>query len=246
VQALGTLAVVSTDANAGPGPDPERRSSVDVGDAELVGQQLAVYRALVEQSTELAGLYLGACVVLMVPANPERLQQAAHSVRELINNLHTISNLPVPAEGGRLGDKFDHMTQRWEKAKRNSAAFGEDGWSGCIDDAARRGFVAVDEAIEWQRENRPKWKERHRSTLRGLDVSARPLPGFVEDHFVEIWHDLRGYFVDVCHHDRETTETEFASMIEQLEKMILDRLKPRTFRDQAKLDTLIAEAEGGA
>jgi hypothetical protein len=147
-----------------------------------------VYRALAEQSGQLAGWYVGACAVLMVSANPERLVQAAHSVRELMNNLHTISNVPVQVKGGRLGDKFDAMTEKWEKAKRNSAAFGEDGWSGEIDDVARRGFAAVDEAIAWQKENRPKRKELHRSTLRGLDVSARPLPGFIEDRFVHTPH----------------------------------------------------------
>jgi hypothetical protein len=144
------------------------RPTIDAGGAQLVGQQLAVYRAIAEQSAQLAGWYLGACAVLMVPVNPERLMQAAHSVRELMNNLHTISNVPVQVKGGRLGDKFDAMTMKWEKAKRNSAAFGDDGWSGDIDDAARRGFEAVDDAIEWQKENRPKWKEQHRSTLRGL------------------------------------------------------------------------------
>jgi hypothetical protein len=237
---------VNTDTNATAESSPSPRAMVDAGGAQLVGQQIAVYRALSEQSTELAGWYLGGCVALLVPANPERLVHAAHSLRELMNNLHTISNVPVEAQGGRLGDKFTAMTEKWEKAKRNSEAFGDDGWSGTIDDAARRGFEAVDEAITWQTENRPKWKEQHRSTLRGLDVSGRALPGFIEDHFVEMWHELRGYFVDVGHHGIETTEEDFLAALEQLEKFILDRLKPRTFTEQATLDALIAEAERGA
>jgi hypothetical protein len=86
------------------GADP--RPTVDASGAHLVGQQLAVYRALAEQSGELAGWYLGACAVLMVPANPERLVQAGHSIRELMNNLHTISlgrrrpSSPRPREAG--------------------------------------------------------------------------------------------------------------------------------------------------
>jgi hypothetical protein len=237
---------MSADPNAATEASLSRRPTVDAGGAQLVGQQIAVYRALSEQSTRLAGWYLGGCAALLVPANPERFVHAAHSLRELMNNLHTISTLPVEAQGGRLGDKFDAMTEKWERAKRNSGAFGDDGWSGTIDDAARRGFEAVDEAISWQKQNRPKWKEQHRSTLRGLDVSGRPLPGFIEDHFVEMWHELRGYFVDVCHHRIATTEEDFLAALEQLEKFILDRLKPRTFTEQATLDALIAEAERGA
>jgi hypothetical protein len=218
---------------------------IDLGGVELVGQQLALYRALAERSKDLAGWYLGARLVLMAPANPERLVQAAHSIRELMNNLNTISNVPVQTKDGRLGDKFAAMTGRWEKAKRASVCFGEDGWRGEIDDAARRGFDAVDDAIAWQKANRPKRKEQHRSTLRGLDASQRPLPMFIEDRFIELWDGMRDYFVEVCHHRRATTEEEFHATLEQLETFVLDRLKPRTFTEQTTLDALIAEAEGG-
>ena len=77
--------------------------------------------------------------------------QAAHSIRELMNNLHAISSTPVKEEGGRLGDAFRTMAEKWEKAKRNSQCFDEHGWHGEIDGAATRGFEAVDEAIAWQK-----------------------------------------------------------------------------------------------
>jgi hypothetical protein len=234
----------SSDSTVGNG-SAKPRPTVDLGSVELVGQQLALYRALAEHSRELAGRYLGASVVLMAPANPEQFAQAAHSVRELMNNLHTISNVPVQAKGGRLGDKFAAMTERWESAKRNSDCFDEEGWHGEIDDAARRGFEAVDDAIAWQEKNRPKRKEQHRSTLRGLDAAQRPLPAFIENGFIELWDGMRDYFVDVCHHRRETTEEEFLGTLEQLERFVLDRLKPRTFAEQTTIDALIAEAESG-
>jgi hypothetical protein len=164
----------------------------------------------------------------------------------MMNALHTISNVPVHAEGGRLGDAFHVMSEKWVKAKRNSACCGDDGWQGEIDGAARRGFEAVDEAIAWHKDNRPEQKEQHRSTLRGIDVSDRPLPTWIEDRVVELWDEMRNYFVKVCHHGRETTEEEFLGTLEQLERLVLDRLKPRTFPEHATLDALIAEAERGA
>lgn len=221
-------------------------SASDLGVVQLAGQQLAFYRALAERDAALAAWYLGARVVLMTPANPERLVHAAHSVRELMDNLHKISNVPVQAKvGGGLGDAFAVMTDKWEKAKRTSRAYGVDGWSGEIDAPAQRGFAAVDAAIAWQKENRPKRKEQHRTTLRGIDVSPRALPAFIEDRLIELWDDMRDYFVYVCHHGRETSEEDFLATLDQLEKFVLDRLNPRTFSEQATIDLLIAEAERG-
>jgi hypothetical protein len=45
------------------------------------------------------------------------------------------------------------MRAKWEEAKRQSSCHTAGVWSGEIDEAARRGIVAVDEAIEWQRKN---------------------------------------------------------------------------------------------
>jgi hypothetical protein len=214
-----------------------------VGDeplVELEGQQ----RAIAEQDETLASWYYGARVALATRGNPEDLVHAAHSIRELMNNLHTVAEVPAKREEGRLGDKFDAMAGKWEKGKRNSKCFGDEGWTGEIDDAARRAFAAVDDAIEWQQENRPRWKETHRSTIRGLDVSQRALPSWIEDKFVELWDQLRTYFIDVCHHRLATDADEFASALDTFERFVLDRLKPRTFAEQQTLDDLIREAEG--
>ena len=147
--------------------------SAETADAlSLVGQQLAFYRALAEQDERVAGWYLGARITLLNIENPERLQQAAHSLRELIDKLDPVLGLPAQAEVGRLGDTFDAMRTKWEEAKRKSTCHTDAGWSGEIDEAARRGFGAVDEAIEWQRRNRPRRKETYRATIRALDVSV--------------------------------------------------------------------------
>jgi hypothetical protein len=212
----------------------------------LVGQQLECYRALAEQDGRVARWYLAARITLFNMKNPERLEQAGHSLRELMDKLHPILGLPAEAEGGGLGDRFAAMTVKWEKAKRRSKCYTDGVWSGEIDEAARRGFAAVDEAIEWQRKNRPKRKETYRATIRALDVSGRPLPSWIEDAHVKTWNDLRDYFVKVCHHDRETDETEFSAALHTLEVFVLDRLKPRTYAEQATLEQLIAEAERGA
>jgi hypothetical protein len=211
----------------------------------LVGQQLGFYQALAEQDGRAATWYLGARMTLSTTNNPERLQQAAHSLRELMDKLLPVLGLPAEAEGGRLGDRFADMTARWETAKEQSRCHSDGIWSGEIDEAARRGFIAVDEAIVWQRQNRPRRRETYRATIRALDVSRRPPPSWIEDTHVQLWNDLRDYFVRVCHHDRETDEDEFKGALDTLESFVLERLKPRTYAEQVTLDQLIAEAERG-
>ncbi len=214
-----------------------------VDEGGLSGQQLRFFQALAEQDGRVARWYMGARITLSNRKNPERLQQAAHSLRELMDKLLPILGFPAKSEGGNLGDRFYAMTARWEKAKQRSKCYTEGVWTGEIDDAARRGFTAVDEAIEWHRQNRPKRKEAYRVTIRALDVSRRPLPSWIEDTHVLLWEKLRDYFVKVCHHDRETDDDEFSAALQELESFVLERLKPRTYAEQATLDQLIAEAE---
>ena len=132
------------------------------------------------------------------------------------------------------------------KGEKIGGAYVEGTWSGEIDDPARLGFDAIDAAIEWRRVNRPKREETSRATIRALDISKRALPTWIEDTHVKAWNDLRDYFVRVCHHGRETDIAEFEAAVYEFERFVLDRMKPRTYREHVSLEQLIAEAESGA
>jgi hypothetical protein len=218
----------------------------DPRQAHLRGQQRAFFLAIAEYDGELANWYLGACMAFAAPTNPEHLVHAAHSIRELMSNLHKIAGIPVKADAGRLNDKFDEMKTKWKRGKRNSTAFSEEeGWHGEFDRHAQRACEAVDDAIAWDAANRVAWKERHLETIRVLDVSGRPLPAWIEKDFVTQWDTLRTYFIRVAHRD-PTTREDFEAALGTLERFVLERLKPRTYSDQATLDSLIREAEGRA
>lgn len=60
--------------------DKPTPSAETADEFSLVGQQLAFYRALAGQDERVAGWYLGARITLLNIENPERLQQAAHSL----------------------------------------------------------------------------------------------------------------------------------------------------------------------
>lgn len=212
----------------------------------LAGQQLALYRTLASRSPQLAARYLGARIALANSTNPERLAQAAHSIRELIDDLHTISDLPAtvdPGSGKKLGDAFQEMQTKWERGKKQSKSHADGEWKGEIDEPAKLAFRAVEAAIEFRREERPLRKETYRLAIRSIDVSERTLPGFIEEQFIELWDKWRGHFINVCHHDVEPTVEEFHAVLDEFERFVLERLNPRTYEDQATLDEIIAEAE---
>ena len=75
-----------------------------------------------------------------------------------------------------------------------------------------------------------------------LDVAGRPLPSWIEKDFVTQWATLRDYFIRVAKRGA-TTREEFEAALDTLERFVLERLKPRTYAEQATLDALIKEAE---
>jgi hypothetical protein len=209
---------------------------------ELEGQQLAIYRAIAEQDETLASWYYGARVALATRGNPEDLVHAAHSISELMNSLHTVAEIPAKREEGRLGDKFDAMAAKWEKGKQTPSASATGDGRGRL--TMQLGVLSQPLTMQLNGSGRTgtRWKETYRSTIRGLDVSQRALPSWIEEKFVELWDQLRTYFIDVCHHRLATDADEFAGALDTFERFVLDRLKPRTFAEQQTLDDLIREA----
>jgi hypothetical protein len=233
------------------GAEEERRTpaatgSGAVGQPELTAQQLTFYRAIADRDSDLAGWYLGALAALANRSNSERLVQAAHSVRELMEKLHRIVDTPVKADSANsLGSVFRVMSDAWIRAKDRSRCFDEQiGWSGEIDNPARAGFEAVEDAIRWKRDNRPPQRDYAEAMTRALDVAVRPLPESVEDPFVSAWVKLSNQFVAWAHHKTIESEEEFLGALYRLERLIIDKLRPETFTDMKTIEALVKEAEG--
>jgi hypothetical protein len=76
---------------------------------QMTGPQQLVHRSLTEKATEIAALYECALRVLRDDANPGRLLLAAHSIREMMNGLPSVLNLPILAEQGRGSDQVSAL-----------------------------------------------------------------------------------------------------------------------------------------
>src|SRR4051794_24588394 len=79
---------------------------------QMSGQQRGLYDALGEIHQNLADMYLGALTTIS-SNNPDRLAQAAHSLRELIEKLPMYIGMPF--RSANLGEKVQNLTQQWKK-----------------------------------------------------------------------------------------------------------------------------------
>lgn len=212
----------------------------------LADQQLELHRVLFERSEKAAEWYRGALIALANGGNPERFVHAAHSIRELMEKLHVLIDVPAQTDKTTLKGKFKALADIWDKARASSSCNNNGAWSGPIDHHLRRGLVAVDRMIEWFRANRPSFRDVSLAVFRELDVSKRPLPSSLEARHFKEWSDLNDFFQSVSHHRHETDDAEFSARLYAFERFVLDMARPRTSEEQTLLDQLIAEAEGGS
>lgn len=229
-------------ADVGEGSDARPREPALV----LTGPQKALFDSLSEKSPELARMYLGAVVAVRNAANPERFAQAAHSMRELMQKVPEYYEVQTKAYRERLSDQISALQGKWEKLLRGTDCCRNSEWSGQIDNPLAKFLKSVREFFEWFVRHRPRRKDVIKSTLRAIDGSGRPLPPPLESLNVEKWEIIRDYFIGVCHHDGDAEEGEYGQYLGELERFLLDLVRPRTFDDFSEIDRLITEAEGDA
>jgi hypothetical protein len=205
------------------------------------GSHRTLYEALRTMSPKLGSLYLGALITHANEGNPDRLPQAAHSLRELMNAMPKALGVEVKALDERLGDRLDSFRGSWTPLHARGQA--DDPWNGQIDRPIRRFLTRSGRFFSWYDDHRPRRRAEFGDTLNRLTPSTRVLPAELQATNIAVWESMRDYFIAVCHH-RETTDAEtFDRRLDQLKSFLLDRMRPRTFDDFDAMDAVIAEGE---
>jgi hypothetical protein len=204
-----------------------------------------VIDALARVNSEVAEWYRGAVIVLAGDGNPERFQQAAHSLREVMNAVGRLAGLPQATEE-RLGDRFAQMVKAWERGQRLSTCYADGVWRGEIDEPARSALVAVEQVIAWNVESRRTRRDVFLDAARKLDGSDRRLPEVAETAMWREWDRLKSYFNGVSKHSKKTTEEEFTVRVADLERFILQLVRRDVYAEQKEIAALVEEAERGA
>lgn len=210
----------------------------------LDAQQIACYKALQEKAPNIAGIYIGALIVMRQEDNPDKLSQASHSIREMMEKLPEVLDVPITAMNEGLKDKVQAQQTNWQETVEKTNCYKGKQWEGEIDAKLQKFLKGLGEFFNWFTEHQPRRRAEVREVLRSLDNSRILLPVPLEEENVRIWLKIRDYFVLICHHRHSTTVEEFNQWLSALERFLLDRLLPRTFDDIETIDKIIAEGEG--
>lgn len=212
---------------------PPTRSLPIGTDNILSAEQVALFGVLNDQSPELAKMFVGAVAARAAITNPDHLSQACHSMRELIDNLPKYFDIPIDPPG-RLGDLVSSLAAKWARQPRVRQS---------DDSPLTPAFVrALEEFFRKAAENKPRWRDAARTTLRHLGAAARPLPSPIEDLRADEWLVIRDFFVIGTHHGSCTGE-DFDAYLGALQERMLGLAKPRTFDYQREIDALVREGE---
>ena len=202
----------------------------------LTQRQLSVLRALEEVEDlqyRISLYYLGALSALDNPYNPDRIAQAAHSLRELLDKLPRIvlrSDLPKTYD---IHGKRREITARLARDRERYP----EGWVGEID----KDLAATIDDVSTLLANleQPTRRANIRAVLERLDplsdrfetqVSARRL-GRVSG----LQKEVEGF----AHHGGGDDEADFRNCIYQLEEVILHVLAPTTAENQEEILSIL-------
>jgi hypothetical protein len=195
-----------------------------------------VYERLVDRdvSRALAGMYRGALIVFQDAENPERIPQAAHSVRELMEKL-AYSGFSDKAEN--MGDHTGPLKELWLEYKQSVDITA----SGLVDQRVGPLLMTVlqrfDVFMGWIDHNRMRGRTQAQRVLEDLKASGFTMPPEQQKRNIAQWKSLRDYFVKVAHH-KETDDATFRERLAELESFLLALWMPDTAGDFAELDQI--------
>lgn len=229
------------EASDGASPSSMAPDPVAAPHIALSGQQRALIRALASRDKALASTYHGAVWALAMAGNPDRLAQCAHSIRELMEKLPEVLDVPVKAQKESLKAKVQEIDVAFtDTCKRSSCRAPTSGWNGEVDPHLGKFLDRLDTFFAWFRAHNPRRREELQNMLARLDSSGRSLPEPLAKINVNTWDAMRDFFQSVAHHRRAVEQAELLGYMDSLERFLLDALEPRTFDDFEEIDELLS------
>lgn len=209
---------------------------------ELTSQQSEVLEALKDKKTKkypLSDWYLGALYTLNNHYNPDRISQAAHSLRELLEKLPRVIR-----EMDAQGSSHDFKKMRrilHERFSRDKERY-EGEWKGKkIDDDLDITLGKVDDYLE--RNQQPTRRERMQTAIEAFDPMVGQLVSRIRekkrDKLFELWKTLEGF----THHSSRPDIEKFKECLSTLERMVLDLLAPITSQDQHEIQLILKRSD---
>lgn len=223
----------------------QRRGDALPGSNPLTGRARVLVDALRRKSSKSErsiGMYLEALRAIARDDGPESLHVAGYELREFMNALPQALDLPV-LKYQQLRSKVQTFVATWRDKLGKTECRQGSVWGGIIDDALRELLSITGNFVDWVEKEIPKRRTEVTLVLGKLAPTDNPLPSALLTMRTDDWSTLLKYFNDCTHHDSDIDPVEFKQSVDRLEIFLLEHLEPRTFEDQAEIDTLIASAE---
>ena len=207
----------------------------------LTDQQLEVLEALKGKETKeypLSDWYLGALYALHNHYNPDRISQAAQSLRELLEKLpRVVREMNAQSnshdfKGMRrvLHESFSKDKERYEGEWKDKK----------IDDTLDKTLSKVDDYLE--RNQQPTRREGIQKAIAAFDPMSDQLGSEIRqakrDKLYNLWQTLEGF----AHHKSPDIE-EFEQCLSTLERIVFDLLAPITSQDQHEIQSILKHSD---
>lgn len=208
----------------------------------VTDQQRQVVAELQRINGRFAELYLGALQSLTQVHNPIRFVLCAHALRELISKL--TESVGAPIRQGNLKQRVYELRKNWPDEAMASVFNGQANAVSAIRRVQK--FMGKLQLFfdEFDREY-PTRREQMGRFFAATDPSNRRLPSELENTHTESWLETRDALNGIAHDGSNPADTEFRQLCDSLDRMLLDRLRPRVFEGHEEIDRIIAEGEGG-
>ncbi|MDE0314646.1 MAG: hypothetical protein OXM61_07080 [Candidatus Poribacteria bacterium] len=183
----------------------------------------------------LSKWYLGALYALNNRHNPDRIAQAAHSLRELVEKLpRVLYGSDVQGTTPNFKEKRSNINRCISRAKKHYP----EGWRGNkIDKHLAKALIEMEEYLELNQQ--PNRKERVQQAIASIDPMYYQLHSEIQeakrDQLLKLWERLENF----THHNSNPDTTEFKECLEELEIIVFDLLAPITAQDQKEIQTIL-------
>jgi hypothetical protein len=223
--------------------NPSDKPIIALDSLKLLPHQNELLSALYKVDSELGNRYSGALFVLNQMNNSDRYAQAAHSIRELMNGLTKYLDIGIQTPHLDVVNKVNGLEGKWETCLTTTNCHNDYKWKGEIDTPLSVFLPKIQRFFDWYKKHFPRSEKKLAEAFHKLDPSGSKLPESIQKMNVEKWINVKGFFINVLHHKTSTTTEEFYQRLNELERTLLDMLKPKTIIDLEEIDKIINEGE---
>ena len=204
----------------------------------LTLQHQRVLEALKDKETEkypVSKWYLGALYALENPHNPDRVSQAAHSLRELLEKLpRVIEGSDIQGYHSGFAGMRHQLNERFSKDIESYP----EGWKEkTINPHLAKTLRKF--GVYLERNQQPTRKDQIGKAVATIDPMVNRFSNEIQEMKLKRLLDLWGRLEDFAHHNSKPDEKEFRGCLEDLERTVFDLLAPITAQDQKEIQTIL-------